>query len=77
MELYRKITTSVDGFEGDTHETYSYVCVEDNDILQNDDPITQEEVVEADVVFLEYDKYESFGTITDEEISTLKKFKII
>ena len=45
--------------------------------MKDDDEVTQEDVVEADVVFLEYNKYKCVGEITDDEIQTLIKFGII
>ena len=75
MKLLKKITTLVDGFEGDQTETYSYVLSQK--LIPNDAEITRDEVIEADEVFLSYDRYEDLGEINDTEINTLSKFGIV
>ena len=75
-KLFKVTTVQIDGFEGEENESYSYF-ISDLETIKNDKIITQEDVVEADVVFLEYNKYKKLGNITEEEIQTLKKFKII
>ena len=75
-KLFRVKTIQVDGFEGNETESYSYI-VSDLEIMEDDDEITQDDVVEADVVFLEYNKYENIGEIADDEIKVLIKFGII
>jgi hypothetical protein len=75
MRLLKKTTTAVDGFEGDEHDMISFMLSEE--VLENEKPVEQADVVEADVVFLEYNTYEDMGEITEEEIFTLKKFGIL
>lgn len=74
--LFRVTTIQIDGFEGSENHAYSYI-VSDSETLEDENEITQEDVVEADEVFLEYNKYENLGKITDDEIKTLIKFKVI
>lgn len=76
MNLFKRITIQVDGFEGEQFETSS-VFISDLDIIDNDDVISQDDVVDADVVFLAYDRYENLGEITEDEIKILRKFTII
>ena len=66
----------IDGFEGQTNigqTEYSIgsICPE------YDNVITQEEVVEADEVFLSYIVYQDLGEITLSEVEILEKFKIV
>jgi hypothetical protein len=75
-KLFRVKTIQIDGFEGNETISNSYI-VSDLEIIEDDDEVTQEDVVEADVVFLEYNKYESVGEINDDEMQTLIKFGII
>ena len=74
--LFKVRTIQVDGFEGGENETHSYIVSELN-TMEDDDEVTQDDVREADVVFLEYNKYENIGEITDDEIKILVKFGII
>jgi hypothetical protein len=74
--LFRVTTVQVNGFTEIENETYSHM-ISESEILEDDYEITQEDVVEADEVFLEYNKYENLGEITDDEIKTLIKFKVI
>lgn len=73
--LYKRITTTVNGYNGDGNEYTSFVCTEKDPV--SDEIITQEDVIEADQVFLEYDTYELIGPIIEEELSVLEKFKIL
>jgi len=75
-KLFKVTTVQIDGFQRNEIESNSYL-ISDLDYIVNDKAFTQEDVVEADVVFLEYNKYKKLGNITEEEIQTLKKFKII
>lgn len=75
-KLFRVKTIQIDGFEGNETISNSYI-ISDLEIIEDDDELTQEDVVEADAVFLEYNKYENLGEITDNEIMTLIKFGII
>lgn len=75
MNLYKVITISVDGFEGNEFEHVSFMLTDKK--MENDAPIDQDEVIEADVVFLDYNKYEDLGPISEDEIKILKKFTII
>lgn len=75
-KLFRVKQFLVDGFEGNKIVSYSYM-ISDLEIMKNDDKITQEQVQEADVVFLKYNTYEKVGEITDNEIEVLTKFGII
>lgn len=75
-KIFRVETIQVDGFEGSENVTYSYM-ISDSENIEDDEEVTQEDVQEADEVFLEYNKYKSLGEISDDEIKTLIKFKII
>jgi hypothetical protein len=75
-KLFRVTTIQVDGFEGNENESYSYI-ISDSENINDDYKITQDDVIEADELFLEYNKYENLGEITEEEIVTLSKFRII
>lgn len=75
MNLYKRVTTSIDGFEGLETTFDSFVISETKP--KNDKPITQEDVVEADEVMLEYSTFHEVGPITDDEIAILMKFEIV
>jgi hypothetical protein len=74
--LFKVTTIQVNGYDGEEVEHYNYV-VSEYETLVDDAPIEWEDVVEADKVFLEYNKYENLGFILDEEINVLMKFNII
>jgi hypothetical protein len=79
MNLFKRKTITVDGFEGYEYESFdkfSYLLSEES-IMEDDEPITQEDVIEADVPFLTFYKYENLGNITEDEISVFKKFNIL
>lgn len=75
-KLFKINTIQVDGFRGDETVTHSYI-VSDLEFMEDDNAITQDDVIEADEVFLTYNTYECVGEITDSEIETLVKFGII
>ena len=75
MKLIKKITTVIDGFEGDTHVSHKFMLAEN--APKNEKARTQEDCVEEDCVNLSWNTYKVVGPITQEEISVLKKFKII
>jgi hypothetical protein len=75
-KIFRVETIQVDGFEGSENVTYSYM-ISDSENIEDDEEVTQEDVQEADEVFLEYNRYKNLGEISDDEIKTLVKFKII
>ena len=75
-KFYKKTTISIDGFEGNEIESISYMLSE-KDNIKNDEPLTQQDVVEADQVFDNYNKYENLGEIDDDEIKILRKFNIL
>lgn len=75
MNLYKRVTIGIDGFEGLQITSESFVISETKPI--DDRIITQDEVIEADVVMLEYSIYHLVGPITDDEIAVLMKFKIV
>jgi hypothetical protein len=77
MNIFRVKTTIIDGFEGDKHVSYSYRLEEDGVELKDDTYLTQEDVMEADVAYLEYNTYEFMGLISQPEIDTLKLFKVL
>ena len=76
MKLIKKIEMVIDGFEGQTNigQTEYSVGIA---CPKNDHVITQEEVVEADEVFLSYVVYQDLGEITLSEVEILQKFKIV
>ena len=43
----------------------------------DEDPISQDDVVEADVLYLTYDSFEDRGEISQEEMHVLLKFGVI
>jgi hypothetical protein len=55
---------------------YSHLLSEE-DHIKDDKAFTQDDVVDADQVYLVYNKYQSLGEITPSEIQVLKKFNII
>jgi hypothetical protein len=76
MNLFRKTTISIDGFEGNEIKSISYV-LSDLETIENDEPITQQQVVEDDDgVFGQYNVYENLGKITEDELEVLRKFEI-
>lgn len=75
-KIFRVETIQVDGFEGSENITYSYM-ISDSENIEDDEEVTQEDVQKADKVFLEYNRYKNLGEISDDEIKTLVKFKII
>lgn len=76
MNLFKRITIQVDGFEGEQFETSSFF-ISDLAIISDDDVISQDEVIEEDAIFLTYERYENLGEITEDEIKILRKFTII
>jgi len=76
MKLYKDNVVLVSGYDGEEDNRFNCFFIS-NDEQIDDEPITQNEVQEADIVYLEYHKYEDLGDITDEEIDVLHKFKII
>jgi len=77
MILYKRIIHTIDGFEGNISKSEEFIIKEDDKILKNETPYTQDDVVEHDVVTLSWNTYSKVGTISDDEISVLKKFKIL
>lgn len=76
MNLFKRITIQVDGFEGEESETSSFF-ISDLTTIKDDDVISQDDVVDQDAVFLTYERYENLGEITEDEIKILSKFTII
>lgn len=76
MNLFKRITIQVDGYDGEQFETSSFF-ISDLTIIKDDDVISQDDVIEEDVVSLAYDRYENLGGITEDEIKILSKFTII
>ncbi len=76
MNLFKRITIQVDGYEGEQFETSSFF-ISDLTTIKDDDVISQDDVMEEDVVSLAYDRYENLGEITEDEIKILSKFTII
>ena len=76
MKLHKATTINIDGFEGNEIKSNTFILSELEKIA-DDESITQSDVVEADVVFDSYMKYENLGEITEEEINVLRKFKIL
>ena len=76
MKLHKATTINIDGFEGNEIKSNTFILSELEKIA-DDETITQSDVVEADVVFDSYMKYENLGEITEEEINVLRKFKIL
>lgn len=71
-----KITThNIDGFKGCDLKSISYMIADEKPT--DDDELDQNDVQEADVVFDSYNTYEILDEITEEEITILKKFKIL
>lgn len=76
MYLYKRLINVVDGWEG-YNSTYHEFFVSDKIHIINENEITQEDVVEADVTTLDYCEYQNLGEISENEIEVLKKFKIL
>ena len=76
QKLIKVNQIQVDGFEGNETVSSFYV-ISDLENIKDDEKITREEVQEADVVFLVYNKYVVLGYITENEIEVLTKFGII
>jgi hypothetical protein len=75
-KLFKVRTILVDGWGEGGSESLSYM-ISDLDHIEDDEEVTQDDVIEADVVFLEYNKYELVGDISDSEIEVLTKFGIL
>lgn len=74
--LYKVVTTTIEGGEG--MESLSQ-CFISSDLkkIENEKPITEQEVRDADVPFLSYVSYENLGPLSFEELEVLRKFKIV
>ncbi len=76
MNLFKVEHTIVDGWEGASSSFFTYK-LSTKDTIENDEPLSREDVVENDVVYDTYCTYKNMGQITVEEVETLMKFKIV
>jgi len=76
MKLIKKTEKIIDGFEGYTNVGKTKYSVMDVCPI-SDRPITQEEVIDADEIYLFYYQYEDLGDINLSEIEVLEKFSIL
>jgi hypothetical protein len=76
MNLFKKIHINIDGWNEGLPENFTYFISEASS-YPDEEPIDNNEVVEADCVYLTYHKYVNLGEISINEIETLKKFEIL
>jgi hypothetical protein len=76
MNLFKRTQVNVDGWNEGLPNSHFYFLTEES-FIEDEKPVTYEDVVEEDSVYLCYNKYENLGNITEDEIKTLKKFEIL
>lgn len=74
--LYKVLTTTIEGGEGMESLSQCFIS-SDVESIENEKPITEKDVRDADVPFLSYTTYENLGSLTVEELEVLRKFKIV
>jgi hypothetical protein len=74
--LYKVVTTTIEGSEGMESLSQCFIS-SDLEKIENEKPITEKDVRDADVAFLSYMSYENLGPLSLEELEVLRKFKII
>ena len=76
MRVIKRTSTEVSGYDGSENENRIDFLLSET-IPTDEEPISQDDVVGADALYLTYDSFEDRGEISQEDMHVLLKFGVI